>query len=82
MNTSINIKNTTYEYMPDSIWSNIRYLLGMLAFIIIPPLIPGVTTRDLIFSYAGIVVGIYIIAFVIKLVLVLRHKNTSQTRRY
>lgn len=80
-NKSTNTTNTTYEYKPDSIWSNIKYLTGILVVIIIPPLIPGVTTQGLVISYVGIVLGIYIIAFVIKLTLVIRLKNNPQTKR-
>ena len=82
INQSINNKQTSYEYAPDSIWSNIKYLTGMLAAIIIPPLIPGVTTRHLIISYASITLGVYVLAFVIKLVITIKQNNTPQTRRH
>lgn len=81
INKSTNTKNTAYEYTPDSIWSNIKYLVGMLAVIIIPPLIPGVTTEGLVISYVGLVIGIYVMAFVIKLVLVIKLNNSPKTRK-
>ena len=73
-------KRHTYEYKPDSVWSNIGYFLGMLAAIVIPPLIPGVTSRGLIIAYAGIVIGIYILAFIIKLMMALRPENKHRAR--
>ena len=74
-------KRHTYEYKPDSVWSNIRYFLGMLAAIVIPPLIPGVTSRGLIIAYAGIVIGIYILAFITRLVMSLRQEKSARVRR-
>jgi len=56
------------EYKPDSIWVNILYGLGMLAFIIIPPLIPGTSTRILIIGYISVVCGVYIAAAVMSAV--------------
>jgi len=43
----------------DSPMSNIKYGVGMLAFMTIPPLIPGVTTRIIIIGYMCVVVSIY-----------------------
>ncbi len=49
----------------DSPWSkikygsNIKYGLGMLAFMAIPPLIPGVTTRIIIIGFMGVIISIY-----------------------
>ena len=85
MNTSINTSSkrtkSTYEYTEASIWSNIKYLLIMLAIIVIPPQIPGVTTQGLVTSYAGVVIAIYIMAFVFKLALELRQKKSAHSRR-
>ena len=58
-----------------SIWSNIKYGLGMLAFIVIPPLLPGVTTRHLVIMYSGIALAVYLLAFVLALVRTLRKKR-------
>ena len=46
----------------DSPMSNIKYGVGMLAFIAIPPLIPGVTTRIIIIGYMFVIVSIYMAA--------------------
>jgi len=81
INTTTNSKKNTYQYTEASIWSNIKYLLVMLAILIIPPLIPGVTTQGLVTSYAGFVIAIYIVAFVFKVALEIRQKNSPRTRR-
>jgi hypothetical protein len=49
----------------DSFMSNIKYGVGMLAFIAIPPLIPGVTTRIIIMGYMCMIVGIYLAAAIV-----------------
>jgi len=49
----------------DSFMPNIKYGVGMLAFIAIPPLIPGVTTRIIIMGYMCVIVSIYLAAAVI-----------------
>jgi len=49
----------------DSFMSNIKYGVGMLAFIAIPPLIPGVTTRIIIMGYMCLIVGIYLAAAIV-----------------
>mgnify|MGYP001815782792 CR=1 FL=1 len=43
----------------DSPMSNIKYGVGMLAFIAIPPLIPGVTIRIIIIGTRCLLVSIY-----------------------
>ena len=52
-------KDRTYVYAPDSLWSNLRYGLGTLAVILLPPLIPGVTGRELIMGYMGALVTVF-----------------------
>jgi len=49
----------------DSPMSNIKYGVGMLAFIAIPHLIPGVTTRIIIIGYMCVIVSIYMAAAII-----------------
>lgn len=44
--------------------ANIKYGVGMLAFMAIPPLIPGVTTRIIIISFMCVIVSIYTAAAV------------------
>ena len=49
----------------DSPLSNIKFGVGMLAFIAIPPLIPGATTRIIIVGYMCVIVSIYMAAAII-----------------
>ena len=74
------IKKQTAEYTADSLWSNLRYLLVMLAVMIIPSFIPNVTTRSLIMTYAGSVLAIYVVAFIIRLVIELQPDKEHRTR--
>jgi len=48
----------TYVYTPGSLWSHLKYGLGTLAVIVIPPLIPGVTGPGLIMGYMGTLVAV------------------------
>ena len=48
----------TYVYTPGSLWSHLKYGLGALAVIVIPPLIPGVTGPGLIMGYMGALVAV------------------------
>ena len=48
----------TYIYTPGSLWSHLKYGLGTLAVIVIPPLIPGVTGNGLIMGYMGALVAV------------------------
>ena len=43
----------TIDTLPkkDSLWINVWYGLGMLAFIVVPTLIPGLTVRTIIIGY-------------------------------
>ena len=75
-----NNKKLVYVHTPDSVWTNIKYLLGMLAALVIPPLIPGVTSRELIMGYVGIVLGIYFAAFIYKLLMTYRPVKTRKER--
>ena len=54
----------TYVYTPGSLWSNLKFGLGTLAVITIPPLIPGVTGRGLIMGYMGGLVAIFTVVCV------------------
>ena len=49
----------------DSPLTNIKYGVGMLAFIAIPPLIPGVTTRSIIIGFMCVIVSIYTAAGIV-----------------
>lgn len=67
----------SYEYIPDSVCVNIRYGLGMVAFIVIPPLIPGASTKLLIMGYMLVITGIYIAAGIMSVIRA-RHHNASR----
>ena len=67
------------EYIPDSVWVNIRYGLGMMAFIAIPPLIPGATVKLLIMGYVSVINGIYIAAAIMSAIQA-RHPTRNHTR--
>ena len=59
--------------------SNIKYGLGMLAFMAIPPLIPGVTTRIIIIGFMCLIVGIYTAAGIMAVIRV-RHPAHQRKR--
>ena len=63
----------------DSPMSNIKYGVGMLAFIAIPPLIPGVTMRIIIIGYMCVIVSIYMAAAIIAAIRV-RHPESRRKR--
>ncbi len=54
----------TYVYTPGTSWSHLKYGLGTLAVIVVPPLIPGVTGHGLIMGYMGALVAILGVVFV------------------
>ena len=63
----------------DSPMSNIKYGVGMLAFIAIPPLIPGVTIRILIIGYMCSIVSIYTVAAIVTAIRI-RHPSRRRKR--
>ena len=54
----------TCVYTPGSLWSHLKYGLGTLAVIVIPPLIPGATGPGLIMGYMGALVAVLTIVCV------------------
>ena len=62
LNSDSSRKNSIIDNAPDSLWSNFRYGLGMVAIIIIPPLIPGSSVRLLIMGYMLLIISIYGVA--------------------
>jgi len=56
-------------------WSNIKYGMGMLAYLLIPPMIPGVTYRHLIIFNVVFVILIYISAFIAQSIKVIKLTN-------
>lgn len=71
-------KKPVSNYTPDSLWSNLRYGLGMLAVIVIPPLIPGASVRLLIMGYMVVIVSIYTVAAIVTAKRVLRPTKVSK----
>ena len=67
---------------PDSLWSNLIYGLGMLAVIVIPPLIPGASVRLLIMGYMILIVSIYTLAVIVAAMRILRPTQASKRRQY
>jgi hypothetical protein len=63
----------------DSFMPNIKYGVGMLAFIAIPPLIPGVTMRIIIMGYMCVIVGFYLAAAIVAAIRV-RHPAHRRKR--
>ena len=55
-----------YDAGSSSIWSNIAYGISMTAYLALPPMIPGVTTRALIVFNVGIVIMIYFVALLVQ----------------
>jgi len=52
-------KGRSYVYIPGSPWSHLKFGLGTLAVIVIPPLIPGVTGSGLVMGYMSALVGVF-----------------------
>ena len=60
-NDSAALSPTVNDYH-DSLLPNIKYGAGMLAFIVIPPLIPGITPRIIITGVMCLIISIYTVA--------------------
>lgn len=71
-------KEPVSHYTPDSLWSNLKYGLGMLAVIAIPPLIPGASVRFLIMGYMFVIVSIYTVAAIVVAMRVLRPTKVAR----
>jgi hypothetical protein len=54
-------KGRTYVYTPGSLWSHLKYGLGTLGVLVIPPLIPGATAQGLIMGYISVLGVIFTI---------------------
>jgi len=57
-----------------SAWSNVMFGTGMAAYLALPPMIPGVTTFDLIVFNVGLINAIYFIALVAQGIRVMKTK--------
>jgi len=77
---STNKKNVRVnEYTPDSLWSNVRYGLGMLLATVAPLLIPGVSYRELIVGLMATSIVIYILICTLAIARGLRLLRTSKS---
>ena len=72
LSDSASQKNDAASTLPDSLWSNLWYGLGMLAVAVIPPFIPGVSIRGLIIGYMVVLVSIYALVFALAMAKSLR----------
>jgi len=63
-----------------SILPNIMYGIGMIAYLIIPPLIPGVTAHGLIIFNVGLIISVYFFAFAAQSIKVIK-SNRKRNRR-
>jgi len=81
--THTEIKQKTSDSLPDSdsLWTNVWYGLGMLAFIVTPALIPGVSVRIIIIGYVSLVISIYILAGLITGVRTMNPGKNHKRRR-
>ena len=57
------------------IWSNIMFGTGMLAYLALPPMIPGVTAKDLIVFNVVLINSIYFFALVAQSIRVIKSKG-------
>ena len=69
------------ESTPDSLWSNVWFGLGMLAVVVSPLLIPGISTRGLAVGYMATTVVIYTLVCALAIVKSVRASKTSTSRR-
>ena len=70
---------TTNNYKSDSYWSNVLYGIGMLAFIMIPVVIPGMTAEVTAIGLYSIIIGIYVAALLYYVVRI--KKSTGHRKR-
>ena len=61
-----------YATGSSSIWSNILYGIAMIAYLTLPPMIPGVTSHGLIVFNVGLVIMIYIVALLVQVFKVMK----------
>jgi len=64
--TKTELKNSTLltetENTPTSLWTNVWYGLGMLAFILLPVYTPGITVKITVIGVFSLIIGVYLIA--------------------
>lgn len=82
LNMASRQRKAVNEYTPDSLWSHLGYGLGMLAVIVIPLYIPGVSVRGLIIGYMVAVPVIYTVIFLLGITGSLHLAKKSKKGRY
>lgn len=70
-----------YEQEPGAWWSHLLFGLGMLAFVTVPLLLPGITVNDLIRGYLGFLLTAYGIVCVWGIVRSLARPRVSTQQR-
>lgn len=60
------------------VWPNIMFGTGMAAYLALPPMIPGVTTFDLIVFNIGLINSIYFLALVAQSIRVIKSKENRR----
>lgn len=69
------------ESIPNSLWPNIWFGFGMLAVVVSPLFIPGISTRGLAIAYMATTVVIYTLVCALAIVKSVRSSKTSTSRR-
>lgn len=80
-NSNIPGRESATNDVPDSLWSNILYGLGMTAVIVIPPLIPSASVRLLIMGYMFLILSIYVAAALASAMETFGYKKAAKRRR-
>ena len=71
---------TTIDYKPSSRWTNVWYGIGMLAFILIPVFIPGMTVKVTAIVLYGLITGVYIAAGLFSAVKLIKARNKASNQ--
>ena len=61
-NSLVDNEKATNEFKPDSYLYNVFYGVGMLLFILIPVLVPGITVKFAVIGLFILILGIYVYA--------------------
>lgn len=78
-NSKVNKNGSTGS---SSVWPNIMFGTGMVAYLALPPMIPGVTTFDLIVFNVGMINAIYFLALVAQSIRVIKSKGNREGNRH
>ena len=74
-------KEPVNESTSDSLWPNIWFGFGMLAVVVSPLYIPGISTRGMAIAYMATTVVIYTLVCALAIVKSVRSSKTSTSRR-